>query len=285
MLGVPLVVGCRRTESVASPTVPSLREGTRIRLVSTVGGFGAGLRGTEANAPGVREIRIVDAGADVVELTWRETTREETSESVARRRAFRDNPPRTGVGEPDPKPPVADWIERQREGAVTLSQWQDSNALLLPALWPEGSQTLTGESLIWLSPAAFTELRGARRTRFGLGLLERSLPQGVSPRLAPALDALAERLREAADQRRRLADLEAERDFGSFSLKVNGRSVEVPTVVARSWFADYVILDDADNPLVLKLTLNPISAGPLDIFSPLALLKTLLGYQVVAIDG
>ena len=65
---------------------------------------------------------------------------------------------------------------------------------------------------------------------------------------------------------------------------IDGAAVEVRTIEAHNWFGRYTILDDPENPLVLKVTFNPLSSGALDVFSPTGLLKTVMGYQVVEIS-
>lgn len=85
-------------------------------------------------------------------------------------------------------------------------------------------------------------------------------------------------------QLRELAELAADAEPGSLRVNVNGQDATLETVRARNWFVDLQILNHPDNPLILKATFNPLSDGPLGVFSPLGAFKALLGFQVTEIQ-
>ncbi len=272
-----------------SAPAPQLGAGAQVRIAPTVAGFGASLLRRMKDPHGIKVVTVIEVREDGRVVEWWERVREETEESRHRRDELKNHPPVVGVGEAEPEPPAAEYAERIRRGRITATGLSASRTMTLPALLPEGDQAVEGTSLIWLSPVAFRELRSTRETRWSFGLLDSPLLQPVAlvGGLRRALDALRKRLEteasaaELEDYRR----IEAEPDFSSFELEVDGRRVKVRTIVARNWFGELVILDDENNPLVLKATLNPLSGGALDVFSPLGALKALAGYQVLSIDS
>ena len=96
-----------------------------------------------------------------------------------------------------------------------------------------------------------------------------------------ARDLALFKLRRFGVDRRVFIDQLEDCGDGRFELRVDARRTVVRTILARNWFAEYVVLDSEDNPLILRTTLNPLSGGALDVFSPLMDLKAVLGYQVL----
>lgn len=274
----------RDAPAAAEPRL-ELTAGMEISLAQTLLGAGAGLSKWTGDETGVKRITVESVRPDELVVGWREEVREETEASRRRREAFERDPPKAGVGEPEPAAPEPEYARRTREGRITATGTGASRQMTLPALWPEGEHAVSGNSLIWLTRPAFRELRSTRETDWGPGLLGNPLfqPAAAVERLRDGLAALEKRLDGSPEERRELGRIEAEADFGTFELTVDGRELEVPTIVARNWLAEYVILDNEDNPLVLKVTLNPLSGGALDVFSPLGALKAVVGYQVTEI--
>lgn len=271
------------SESAVEPSL-RLETGMVLTLAPTV--LGLDLSALRSDEVGLKKLTITSAESDILGFRWIETVREETAASRRRREEFERKPPVAGVGEPTPQPPEPEFNLRQRQGRITASGVAESRKMTLPALWAEGDHQVESNSLIWMSRSAFRELRSTRETEWSLGLLESPLiqPAAAVLDLRRGLEALRKRLQGSPDERRDLGRIRAEEDFSSFRLTVDGRRAEVRTIVARNWFAQYVVLDRDDNPLILEVTLNPISGGALDVFSPLMALKSLLGYRVVAIE-
>lgn len=263
-----------------------LRPGMTIRLAPTVLGLGASLSRWTGDDTGIKAVSVVEAAADGLVVEWREKVKEETEGSRRRRQAFEDDRPRSGVGEPEPEAPPPDYVERVKRGRLHATGFEASRRMNLPALWPEGEHELEQGSLLWMSPTAFRELRATRQTVWRLGIVGSSLGEPVAAltELSRGLEALRARLEESEPERRAFDSIEAEADFATFELAVDGRPTAVRAILARNWFAEYVILDNQENPLILKVTLNPLSGGALDVFSPLGALKSILGYQVLELE-
>lgn len=129
---------------------------------------------------------------------------------------------------------------------------------------------------MWLSSEAFSQLKDTRETRWSADALTRisNLPRQV-------LDEID----EAAAERE--IYLRAEPDFLTFEVRVNGRETTVQAIQAFDDFGnEYVILDNAQNPLILKFTYNAVSTGAIGIDVGIwTLIKALFsGYQVVEIQ-
>ncbi|MEK7459390.1 MAG: hypothetical protein AAB663_03220, partial [Patescibacteria group bacterium] len=79
-----------------------------------------------------------------------------------------------------------------------------------------------------------------------------------------------------------ITKLTADPDWGDYTLTLNGTQSVVKTVTASSLFADYTILANAENPLILKVGVKPLSLG-LGMLSTLSAINSLAGYHVTAI--
>lgn len=142
---------------------------------------------------------------------------------------------------------------RIRRGEINVAGLADACEMYSPLLWGNGDFT-TQSSLLWLSRACYTELTAAGSAQFnGHSAAEASTP------LAELLAGLvAERRAQAQLPEGEPARLELIRR-GSYPCEVNGARVRLPALLARdgAGLAEYWILDDADNPLVLKLSYLP----------------------------
>lgn len=80
--------------------------------------------------------------------------------------------------------------------------------------------------------------------------------------------------------------LRVEPDFVTFELDVNGQDTAVQAIQAFDDFGnEYVILDNLQNPLILKFTYNAVSTGAIGIDVGIwTLIKAVFsGYQIVEI--
>lgn len=105
-----------------------------------------------------------------------------------------------------------------RRGELRLDRRRGAPDGLLPlSAWPSGRAELAG-GLLWLSAEQLTALRASGRLAWGAGELELTAPSARYPCV------------------------------------VNGRECLLPALRARDAAAEYWILDNAENPLVLKVS-------------------------------
>ena len=71
----------------------------------------------------------------------------------------------------------------------------------------------------------------------------------------------------------------------SLSVALDPKIENVGVLSARSWFADYVILKNPENPLVLKVSVNPLAAEALNVFAPLKIDTREIGYEITSISS
>jgi hypothetical protein len=263
-------LACRLTpDPTPQPATSSaLAPGMQIGVVrTTVGGLTVGNQVDPGQAGGGMLITVQDVQPrQAVTVRWQRTVE---------RVVPPDGPtPVVGVGTPEPTP-VMEAITQ--EGRITGGGLDDAHAALLPIYWPQVETEATETSLMWLSAEAFGELKETRQTGWSADVLTRisNLPRW-------ALDEID----EAAAERDIL--LTAEPEFVEFEVTVNGDPRTVQAIEAFDDFGNrYLILDDAENPLILKFTFNVVSTGAIGIDVGIwTLIKALFsGYQVVEIQG
>jgi hypothetical protein len=172
------------------------------------------------------------------------------------------------------------------EGKMTLANATDSRRLTLPAFWPDGELYLSNASAIWLSDRAYEELKKTRQTEWGAGVLQNPLVgplQGLEL-LEKGLSQLQNQVEQSPESIQNAGKILAEKKLGRYSLKVNGADREVEVVEAKNWLAEYKILNNAQNPLILQVRFLPEASAGSRIFSPLSPLQSLLEYEVTEID-
>lgn len=167
-------------------------------------------------------------------------------------------------------------------GQLSLPNLTLAHRMTLPAFWPSGDLYLSDSSGIWLSDVAFEEIKREGKTQWDAGLF-------YNPLLGPAEDlrgfrrALALLENEIHNEK---AKMEKSRVFkalgkGRFTLKVDGKDQTVEVVEIGNWLARLTVLDNAQNPLILKFQLAPEAGIGEILFSPLGRVKGLVEYQVV----
>lgn len=207
-------------------------------------------------------IEAVDPGE--VRFSWRQTVEREITPTAT---------PDVGVGGETPSPEV-EIVEET--GTITATGIDDAHAPFLPMYWRPG-EVQTESSAMWLSRAAFRELRDTRQTRWSKDVLSR-----IS-RLSEEAVARIHRGIEEVDE----VYLNAEADFGAIEITVDQEQTSLQVIEAHDTFGNaYQILDNEANPLVVKFTYDAVSTGFAGIDAGLwALIKTVFsGYQVVSID-
>lgn len=267
-LGCGISTPFAETPTTATATsIPDLAPGMEIGLVGTTG-FGLISRGeVDPDVPGGGTwvtIDEVEPGQEIT-ISWRRTVEREVEP---------DEPtPVTGVGTPSPTPVTESVSE---EGVIVSTGLDGAHGVLLPLYWqPDTAQTDT--SLIWLSQEAFAELRESRSTRWSPDVLTRFSQFSL------------ETIREIEDKvDEEEFSLNAEADFVSYEISVNGERVELQAIKAYDDFGnEYVILADERNPLIVSFTFNAVSTGVIGIdVGVWTLIKaTFSGYRVLEINA
>jgi hypothetical protein len=250
-----------------SPSVDlALTPGMQIGLVTTTVGGLAPRTSVDADEPGggmLVTVQAVQPGESVT-IAWRQ--------AVERELSSQDPEPEVGIGTPEPTPVTEIIIE---EGTMTASGLDGAHAALLPLYWPLSEESTTEASLMWLSQEAFDELERTRQTRWSADVLTMftSLPIW-------AIEQLNE---ETAGCELYLT---AEPDFVDFDMTVDGQRVRVQAIQAFDDFGnEYIILDNAENPLIVKFRFDAVSTGAVGIDTGIwTLIKAIFsGYQVVEI--
>lgn len=272
----------QKTAAVEAAEAIQFIPGDTFEIRQTVLGFGAFIPDLLQSMDGVRKVTIKRfAPTHVAELDWTlETTRE--TESSKKLRAEYEAERQRDPGTELPPPTVA--TERvTTEGRLVGINLRTSHTAFLPAYWPEGTHDMLGEKTgIWLSDDAFMELSKTNKTILNLGVFDDALNQAVK-NVAELKEALAV-LREQASQEEAYKDLtllEAEAERIEWPLTVNGEKKIVSAIRARNWFGEVIVLNSRQNPMILKVTLNPLAAG-MDVAAGhgASVMDRLFGYEV-----
>lgn len=239
-------------------------------------GFGAFSPELLAGEDGVRTVTIRRfAPMHVAELEWELVTTRETESSKRLRSAYEEEA-RKNPATSAPAPTRA--TERvTTRGELLGINLRTPHTAFFPLYWPERRHDLLGEkSGLWLSDDAFLELVKTRRTILNYGVFDDALDAARNN--VPGLrEALASLRRDAAEEggRRDLTELAAEAEFIEWPLEVNGRPTVVSAIRARNWFGEIVVLNNRQNPLILKLSLASEEGG-----DDTAILDELFGYEI-----
>lgn len=256
-------------ERAAPPTADlSLAPGMEIGLVSTTLAGQFSRPTVNPDEPGGGMLVAVQqvAPGQSVTIGWRRTELRNIDPAQPT--------PVVGVGTPAPTPAQ----ERVSvKGTITAAGMAGARDAYLPLYWQEPGERVTDSSLLWLSQEAFRELKTTRRALWTPDIMTRLS-------LLP-LVVLRQLEEEAAD---REIYLEAEEEFADYELSVNGERATVQAIVAYDSFGnEYLILDNEDNPLILRFTFNVVTTGVIGIDAGVWLLikSVYSGYQVAHIDA
>jgi hypothetical protein len=276
--------GCQQQQDL-SPEDQSrslnLSPDSSLTLKQTVFGLG-GLFAQTFSGDDLAEYKVnikTFSPGDAASFSWSNSFRQETAESVAAREAYAAAKHPIGDSAVEPEP-VYEIIEHSGEySAVALAS---SQKIFPPSLWPDGGQVFDDNSLLWLSCEQYQGLVENKETQLSLGLFDEKLAAVVG--WTDAVQNFLNKLQQNAEEASRGEDiykLTAENEWQDFSLKINGEEKTVRAIKASNWFGSYIILANENNPLILKLTLNPFALGSLDLSSPVS---SFLGYEVTEIE-
>lgn len=214
-------------------------------------------------------------------LSWTKTERKETASSKAAREAAARAPIGEAVDMPDPV-----YEEVTTTGSVATDALNNAERILLPSYWPEGAYDVSGKdnSVVWLSRQQYDELVTTRASHIALGLFDSTLQDAIDFGEA-AQSALASLQGELAAQEQTNADvtkLTAAGDWGEYVLTVNGEERTVRVINASNMFANYTVLANPENPLILSVSIKPWSLG-VGMLDVLQAINSLAGYQITSV--
>ncbi len=257
----------------------NLVPGSVIETRQTFLGFGAHLSAAMAGAKqeGTRTIVIERfAPGQVANVYWKLLVQSESDES----KKARETAQRQKKTIPEPV-----MVDRVSQGSIEGLNLKMASSLYPPSYWPEQDKASgLGTSGLWLSSDQFAELSRNRIATLDLGILNDAI-QGVvkgSPEFLHLFSTLRSQV-ASAEKSTDVFLLKGDADPIDWKLNVNGKDVMVQVFKAHSWFGEVIVLNNPQNPLVLKLTFNPLSAGAAGVLNGDAALKALLGYEVTAI--
>lgn len=191
---------------------------------------------------------------------------------------------RVTVTSAEPGRTAVAWEGASASGTLAFASGASAHAMLLPAFWPSGAAVSESNGGLWLSGAAYAELRDAGTTEWRLGLAENAF-SALSKAFA-AFNDVASRLSGSATATSPISPFTTKKTgiVEAYPMSVDGRIVLARAVKASSWFADFLILENENNPLILKVTVNPVAAPALKALEPAAVRWEELGYEITAIS-
>ncbi len=217
------------------------------------------------------------------EMNWNRELQQETEDSKKAREAYEAQYANAPIGsELPPKPePVLETITQS--GTLTTKSLADALHVFLPIFWKTDETLGEESSLIWISQKQYDELIQTRRTKINLGLFDDSVSYAVG--LTDQVKQLVEKLKGAEEtpEGKNVLDVEADIEWGTYDLVVDGIVTTVQTIQAQNAFARYTILANRQNPLILEIMLSPASQGSLHLFSRESIGESFWGYEVVSI--
>lgn len=175
------------------------------------------------------------------------------------------------------------WQGASADGALTLSQYADAQAMLLPAFWQTGEMSASHNGGLWLARTAYDDLAAGREIEWRI-----SLADGAMATLSTALqtfNALSTKILGSATAVPEISPFTVKKTgtAEAFPLMIDGRAVLLRTIQASSWFADFVILDNPENPLILKVAVHPVAGPALRALEPAQIRWDELGYEITSL--
>lgn len=189
------------------------------------------------------------------------------------------------VKETDAERRVIAWQGASATGTLAFEGYADAQAMLLPAFWPPGETTASGNGGLWLSHAAYDDLSAGRPTEWRLGLADHVLSSMSSA--FQTFNTISAKLYGSATAAPELASPFSIKKTGTaeaFPLTVDGKIVLLRAIEASSWFGDFVVLDNPDDPLILKVAVNPAAAPALKALEPASVRVDELGYEITSLE-
>ncbi|MDD5438248.1 MAG: hypothetical protein PHC70_03835 [Patescibacteria group bacterium] len=172
------------------------------------------------------------------------------------------------------------------KGKMTGIELKQNHQLYLPGYWPSEALNVSNLSAIWLSEDVYNALSKNKLAGINFGILDTSLygALNTSKVFSEAIKSLQDQVGQA-ELKEDLDVTRAEETFSDWTLNINGQDVKVQVIKAKSWFGEIVVLNNPQNPLILKMTFDPAIPDAASKIKNYDLLKTLLGYEVTRLDN
>jgi len=257
--------------------------GMRLTLSESVFGIGGSIL-EPLGQSSKREVTLDAWDGKSARVSWEKKFERETEASRKAREAFEALPP-TPVGQPANVPPKTETETVTITGTVSTATLDDGDTLMLPATWAEGDmKAQRGRTLIWLSREQYKQLSETRKAKVNLGLFDSEL-SGAMSAVQGFRDFLDWASHKAADptQKQPLDVMDADENWGSYTVSVDGIPETVRTIEAGNAFARISVLANPENPLVLQVRLTPAAYGPNALIAPAQTFAKALGYEVTEI--
>lgn len=297
--------GCLSTErSSLSPEEASqaltLTQGSKLVIQPTVLGLGGSLVDWFGGEEAERTVLLNEWNAgESAHLEWSYETSVETEASIKARWVYETQYAESPIGAEIPDPPETEYETKNIQGSLSSSALATAESLLLPRRWEEGDMGEVDSTLIWLTPTQYEELVTTRSTKLNLGLFDESLmnleetTESIDQLIEQVVDYFgslagaeeqAEKIAESIEDKN-FGQIEAEVQWGDYSLLVNGVRTKVQVISAKNAFAQYKILANPENPLILEVQLTPFSQGQLNILGKSVLPEVFAGYEIIEITN
>jgi hypothetical protein len=259
--------------------------GDSFEVRQTVLGFGAFLPDLLKTDDGVRMVTIQRfAPTHLAELNWQVTATTETDASKRARADYEANLKAhpVPIGQPLPPPPNVEMAQQTTTGTLLGINLRASHSAYLPLYWKQGKDDIVGEKTgVWMGDDAFMELVNTRQTILNLGIFDDAV-NSAAKNISGLKDAYAA-MREQANQDAKFSDLtllQADPEFIEWPISVNGVTENVSAIKAHNWFGEVIVLNNRQNPLILKVTLNPTTSLASALGTGTSLVQNLFGYEV-----
>jgi hypothetical protein len=211
------------------------------------------------------------------ELIWQLEQFVETDESKQAREEFEESEHEEGA-----EPPEKKYGQLVSSGMLGTIEFVKSHELYLPIKWKMDEDHARSSS-VWVSDDVFQELSRTRNSTVYLDAVETAGEVTLgNEELQTAVANLRETVRDVAD-RTDVDFMKAEGDVVEWPIIVNQQEIKVQAIKARNWFGEIVVLNNPDNPLILKFEFNPNVEGIEAGSEEMNIIRGLLGYEVVEI--
>lgn len=256
--------------------------GSQIEMRQTYMGLGAKLADKLSgdSKDGVRIITLERfAPMQYANLKWKLSRSVETVASIRARQAYERNGSRG-------TPPQTATEMQTVNGGLQNIDFTSTHKLYPPAYWPTENIPAKSTSGIWVSNEVYEQLVRTKNATIYFGITDEFLFGALktAKQFSNAIDALKGETKKVEGKTD--VDLtQAEAELAEWPLSVNGKDIKVQVIKARNWFGEIVVLNNPQNPLILKMTFNPVTKGLINVISGDGFLPSLLGYEVTRLDN